>query len=97
MTLYDDFMVYKRILRILNDYFPSMLYFYSAENPYSKLFLYKTFVIVDRFSKFLQHSLGQTKHRIIQGNILTAVKLSIKYLQNTVIRNWKSHFRFEII
>ena len=41
-----------------NNYLPSMTFYYR--NPYSKLFLCRTFLFVDRFSKFLQSILGQT-------------------------------------
>ena len=35
--------------------------FFTIEIPYSKLFRGRTFLIVNRFSKFLQRFLGQTK------------------------------------
>ena len=54
---------------------------------YSKLFLGRTFLIVNRFSFFLQHILGQNKRRIVRQNILPTVKLNNKCLKNTVIRD----------
>ena len=44
-----------------NNYQPSMIF--TTENPYSKLFLGRTFSIVKRFLKLFQHILGQTKHK----------------------------------
>ena len=40
--------------------------FFTIEIPYSKLLWDRTFLIVDQFSKFLQHILGQTKRQILQ-------------------------------
>ena len=59
-----------RILRVSkflreNNYLPAMIIF-STEGPNSKLFLGRTFLIDNRFSKFLQHILGQTKRRLLQ-------------------------------
>ena len=64
------------------------------ENNYSHvIFVFEqNFLIVDRFSKFLLHNLGQTKHWILQGNILPTIKLFRKYMRNTIIRDKKSHF-----
>ena len=54
----------------------------------SKLFLEQKITIqncfVDRFSKFLLHSLGQTKYR---RNVLPTIKLFRIYLGNAVIRD----------
>ena len=43
---------------------PPLHDFFCTQNPYPKLFLGRTFLIVNRFSKFLQHILGQTKRQI---------------------------------
>ena len=40
------------------NYLPSMIF--CTENPYSKLFLDRTYLIDSQFSKILQHTLGQT-------------------------------------
>ena len=46
-----------------NIYLPSMIFF-STENPYSKLFICKTLLIVIPFSNFSQHILGQFSKKI---------------------------------
>ena len=51
-----------------DNYLPSMTH------PYSKLFLGRLFLIVNRFWKFLQHILGQTKRRILQRKYLLTVE-----------------------
>ena len=58
---------YDKILRVLK---------FCGEiiTSYEKLFLGTTFLIVNRFSKFLQHILGQTKPRLLLGDILPTVK-----------------------
>ena len=73
MTFYDNLCDYGRILRVLkccgeNNYPPSLIF--TTENPHSKLFFGRTFSIANRFSKFLQHILGQTKRYFCKENSL---------------------------
>ena len=42
--------------------------------PIHNYFWGRTFLIVNRFSTFLQHIFGQTKCQVLQRNILPAVK-----------------------
>ena len=60
---------YGRILQVFtilreNNYLPSM-YFLLLKFPIKNCFWGRTFLIVNRFSKFLQHILGQTKRQIL--------------------------------
>ena len=60
---------YDRILRVSkfcgeNNYLPSIIFTYRK--TLFKLFLGRMFLIVNRFSKFLKHILGQTKRPILQ-------------------------------
>ena len=56
---------------------------FVQKTPYSKLFLGRTFLIVNRFSKFLQHILGHSKRSILERKCLASVqwnkKISAKY------------------
>ena len=55
--------------------------------PIPYYFWGRIFLIINQFSTFLQHILGQTKCQVLQRNILPAVKLDRKYLRNTIIRD----------
>ena len=68
MTFFDDLSDYDRILQV-SKFCGKIITchdFFCTENPYSKLFLGRTFLIVNRFSIFSQHILGQTKRQILQ-------------------------------
>ena len=54
----------------------------------------RTFLIVNRFSKFLQHVLGQTLIvKFCKENILPKIELDRKYVRNTIIRGKLSETR----
>ena len=63
-----------RILGVCGKIFTSLSLDFCTENPYSKMFLTRTFLFVNRFSKLLLNILRQTKCSIVPENILCIFK-----------------------
>ena len=64
MMILSDYGEYYELKKMReNNYLPSMIFFLQKIPIH--LFLGRIFLIVNRFSKCLQHILGQTKRRIL--------------------------------